>query len=535
MRPAGLLSLLFLFTLATWAEESPDETRLRGEIKTLEQEFIVRGALLRLSVTEEQAAGLLAVARKAAEEKARYEEKMDAILQDELEAYAAFHEEDLQNVGFTPQVERCTAEAEHREKALNKEFADRIGELELEAPFTAEQREMLSLFRLQNPAAFFRKSDGREPAPARPKGEAERLRESLDEIHKEKYGAIEGAGMFLLLPALAGVLSERLGEPAPSATAAGAPTRDTTAQEVRDLREDINLTNLTNGMNYSVHQLAHLEKYATAASKRQPDAQACPAFDARLAARYRDAVARLLADLKDGKEPEPSAIRDAMRIRNQAGLEPPRGLGRPKDAHAEISDLVAATKEVLFESQRQVLLDYNPCLIPPKNLKDPVRVGQANDGSRAIAALERLRDIPEDRWEKLGEEVVDRALAKIEEAGGTFPPEERAQKLAELAGILDRARALDDFDFELEKAELAAELAAFDRLETLKDSLKEVTGDDAVLDQKIAAFLLHPRAVALYEIRATQLEDKRGTEPIDLDKISPADNCKDGHCAIDRK
>lgn len=87
----------------------------------------------------------------------------------------------------------------------------------------------------------------------------------------------------------------------------------------------------------------------------------------------------------------------------------------------------------------------------------------------------------------------------------------------------DRDRAFD------------VETAVKYRKETLKAEIEALAGDDAIIDGKIRAFLLHPRAAALYEIRLKQLKEATAGKPVDLSQISPADNCKNGGCAIKDK
>ncbi len=150
-------------------------------------------------------------------------------------------------------------------------------------------------------------------------------------------------------------------------------------------------------------------------------------------------------------------------------------------------------------------------------------------------AVETVRAIPEERWRPKRGEIVEKTLARIEEHGGKFPEGERDRKKRELNGLLDRARGMDDVDFELQKDDLAKEFAAFDRKESLKNELESMAEGDFVLHQKIRSFLLHPRAAALYETRLKQLRAAAIGESVDLDTISAADSCKHGGCAIKEK
>ncbi|MBI3098742.1 MAG: hypothetical protein HYY93_10960 [Planctomycetes bacterium] len=299
------------------------------------------------------------------------------------------------------------------------------------------------------------------------------------------------------------------------------------------MRDDINLLNLTNGMNYSIHQLEHLAAYSRKAGAGFASAAPEPKFDAAKAGKYRVLLGEVLGALERDVDPDRETVRQALLLRKEI-LPPPKFLGpRPPEGGRDIDRLVDQTRDLLFESQRQVLLDYKPCLIPPKNLKDPVRVGQAHDNGLVVKSLTKLREIPAEKWERNRGEIVEQTLSRIEEHNGRFPDGERGTKLAKMTDLLERARALSAVDFELQKNDFAKEFEPFGRKDALKHELDAMLGDEAVINQKIRAFLLDPRAASLYETRLAQLKAAPRPEAVDLDTISAADHCKDGKCAID--
>ena len=178
------------------------------------------------------------------------------------------------------------------------------------------------------------------------------------------------------------------------------------------------------------------------------------------------------------------------------------------------------------------MIDYNPCLVPPKNLKDPVRVGQAHDTNRQVKVLERFRSVPTEEFAKNKETILDRVLDKAEEHGGRFTMEERAAHRLRLVAVMDEARALSEVDFELRKEDLAVQLMGLDKSETLKTELAKLVGDDEILKNKIIAHLLHPRIHALLETRLNQMQQAAETDPVNLDSILPAESCSRGGCAL---
>lgn len=305
------------------------------------------------------------------------------------------------------------------------------------------------------------------------------------------------------------------------------PISDECEKGVRELRCDINLLNLINGINLSAHQMKHIVVAAKAADEERGSA-----FNAADA----DQLTKTLTPIVDKVERGESLTEEEMKSLRKARSAYDGGENGAKAKKAREDKLNALAKdveEILFESQKQVLEDYKPCLIPPKNLKDPVRVGQANDSSQAVNMLKKLRQIPDKIIEEKRDEIVETTIERVEKQGGKFKEDERAQAKQKLADIIKKARAMSDVDFELNKEDLAKELSFLHKIDYLEGKIKEMGGTKDVVSHKIKAFFLNPRIVALLEERIHQVETHVVDDQTDLDRISPADKCKDGHCAID--
>jgi hypothetical protein len=194
--------------------------------------------------------------------------------------------------------------------------------------------------------------------------------------------------------------------------------------------------------------------------------------------------------------------------------------------NALLKPYVERVEALLTEAQKQVLYDYVTCLIPPRNLRDPVRVGQATDHEAQVRALRQIRAIPALAYANRKGVIAEEALRRIEEHGGVYPPEERAQVKARLVAFFDRVRALSDVEFELNKEELAEELERFNRREQLKAALEQRQDRREVIRRKIRLHLLHPRIVALLEARLQQQEQFQLPPPADLASLPGANQPK---------
>jgi hypothetical protein len=141
-----------------------------------------------------------------------------------------------------------------------------------------------------------------------------------------------------------------------------------------------------------------------------------------------------------------------------AGIFGKRGLLKHMSLSAEVDRL-------LTNSQKEILKTFTCCIIPPKELSDPVRAGQASSGEKEIEILRKVRKVPETFWPY----AKSHGLKKLEQLMLLKFPGITGDKIKticdQVGEIYEKARELPDVDFEMEKGELAAELK---RIGTLK-------------------------------------------------------------------
>jgi hypothetical protein len=299
-------------------------------------------------------------------------------------------------------------------------------------------------------------------------------------------------------------------------------------EEVRSLRADINILNLVNGLHLTPHQIEHLARAAREAKSLIEEA-APPAPDPKVLAREARSLEAIRTAMLEGREAPGDALRDLGTARaRRAG--PRRGAAAVEKGLAALEDAVEAE---LLPSQREVVRTYKACLVPPKDLRDPVRVGQASDAGPTIRLLERVVAIPAERWEKEGPRLVERILAEEQEHKGRLGELEEVERRAALRAGFEEARALDAAEFGMRKEALAERLEAPDRVQDAVLELQALA-DAQGAPGKTARILLDPRAIPIYERRLATLR-AAARDPVDLAAVKEADSCKDGRCAIRRE
>jgi len=116
--------------------------------------------------------------------------------------------------------------------------------------------------------------------------------------------------------------------------------------------------------------------------------------------------------------------------------------------------------------------------------------------------LQRLRAIPEDKWqahrERIAQRVVDRISQRVKPLSAAEKQEEKARFLA----LAERIRQMPEVDFEMEKNNLIEELAPQARLKELKAELEARNPRLArAYRSPLARYFLNDRIIPILEER----------------------------------
>jgi hypothetical protein len=300
---------------------------------------------------------------------------------------------------------------------------------------------------------------------------------------------------------------------------------------IKQLRVEINTLNLMNGLHLSVEQVEALlagareNRELRTALLGEGGGKTPPAVSSK--ERY-EALLELKGKLERGEDTDGAYLRELKkRLETGKAAKP----FRPDRAryHRELRALERGIEKILLESQKDVISTYKPCLIPPKNLKDPVRVGQAANRTAAGKMLERMRKLSQSRWDKMGRAILERALGHWEERKGKFSEEERSRELEKALAVVNEARALSEIEFQMKKDDLAKRVTFTDRKDDLKKELKGLLKERHDPPGTIAMTLLDPRIIPVLERRLKQMQGFEPDKPMDLAGIKGAD-AKKGKC-----
>jgi len=176
-----------------------------------------------------------------------------------------------------------------------------------------------------------------------------------------------------------------------------------------------------------------------------------------------------------------------------------QGEGLREQFHGSMRPYQDEIKGILNANQLALINDFKPCVIPPRDTWDSARVGQASGDTRmGERFLIRVRQMDERAYQGRKSFIIERHIERVERHVGLLSDEERAEEEGRVADIFGKARELSDVDFEAQKGDLARELKGAHE-KALEGHHRKRKGD---LD-KVGRFLLDPKLIPILEKRLT--------------------------------
>jgi len=268
-------------------------------------------------------------------------------------------------------------------------------------------------------------------------------------------------------------------------------SEDPAVAEIARLKEEINLLNLFNGLNLTTEQMRQLRAYAGEAEGlrgayfNQASHTVTEALES-----FRELRAVLSENNGLPKE-----------VEKRAALANDRLKELTTRCGEDIREIEQKALSVLTPAQRVVLDEFKPCLIPPKDLRNPVRAGQAGNRERGVEGLSKLRKLPDPIYDAKIDEIAERRIEMYEKHRGKLSEDERAESIAKFKAVVARARKMDDTKFQLEKGALAEQMEPRDTLAALLEKVEDVQADRFGKPGKGGRFLLSPVAIEIFEKR----------------------------------
>ncbi|MDI6732828.1 MAG: hypothetical protein QME51_01510 [Planctomycetota bacterium] len=283
---------------------------------------------------------------------------------------------------------------------------------------------------------------------------------------------------------------------------------------IHELFEDISLLNLINGLNLTEEQIKQILLYNKQIQLLKDQIE-------ELNNKTIEEVILSYNELKstlEKNEDIPKHIERRASMREQEFRE------MMEELKGAIADIERELTGILIESQIEIINTFNPCLIPPKDLKNPVRAGQAENSERGLDLLRNVRKMPQELFDKEKNEIVQRHLEMIGKHVGNLTAEEKEQESKRLLKVLEKARSMSDKEFELNGPDLAKQFVSeskksIGRDKELREELERIHQTRRGGPSRIGRYLFNPRIVPILERRLEIMKNTKQLPPADLDKI----------------
>ncbi len=259
--------------------------------------------------------------------------------------------------------------------------------------------------------------------------------------------------------------------------------------EVHELRREISLHNLVNGLYLSHEQMTQMLGVLRKVEGIREEYQSKAISQARGMEEILKEINEIVAR---NEEIDEELVREFHGAKK-----------RMEDLKEELYRAVIPyqdeMKGILNENQIALIGEFKPCVIPPRDTYNSARVGQASGDTRmGEKLLTRIRQMEENAYQMRKPLFIKRHIDRAERYVGVLSNEERAEEERRVSDILERVRELSDVDFEAQKGNLVQELKG-PYENTMQGLHRKRKGD---LD-KLGRFLLDLKLIPILEKRLT--------------------------------
>jgi len=233
-------------------------------------------------------------------------------------------------------------------------------------------------------------------------------------------------------------------------SALAAPSLETAQLQIAAMKraeEKVSLLNLINGLNLEPAQLKALLSLALEARSERIKA----------AAQAEPLIKSVTSSLED-------LSKDLIKVTDgTSDLAPPTAslkhqLKEMKEAlEARMSALEQEARKILSPSQLEVLGTFKPCIVPPRDFRDPVRVG-STPSPAGQGYLKRVRKMNDRQFEKRRDKIIDKYIERIEKRHGRLTDQERQDQREKANLAMEKARNMTEADFRVSVNEILADL-----------------------------------------------------------------------------
>ncbi len=253
--------------------------------------------------------------------------------------------------------------------------------------------------------------------------------------------------------------------------------------QLRHIQHSIKSINLINGLNLNVDQMVGLKELARQANTLEKAALS----EARRAEGSALAVLqKFYEQLKENRVPGDMTKHMVHRVEH-----PFKAV--QANYNEQMADKVKEAKGLLNPGQLAMVKNYRPCIVPTVDLTDPSRIGSAAS-ERLMERFTQIRNLSPEVYTRRKQNIIDHHVRRMRlHFQGKIDQNKEA---ADFSQFLEKVRAMDDVDWQLQGAQLIEESKEAKELAHRPHIRSRDKTDDF-----IRMFLLNPSMYEIYEER----------------------------------
>jgi len=262
------------------------------------------------------------------------------------------------------------------------------------------------------------------------------------------------------------------------------------SEEARLLRSQIQSLNLLNSLNLSKEQMKKLIPIIKEADKARQNLEKSME---KQESGFNDILEEMKKQLLNSNDVS-NDIKKKFQARKK---ELEKGL---KSYNTTMESLINKTKGILNENQLVLVGEYKPCLIPIRSISNPERIGQADSSEKFGKLMERIRKVPDDKYQKVREKVLSRLDEKLKTK--MKDKKKREAFIKKVGAAMDKVRLMTDEDYEMNKDKMFKELeAAGEKTKKRPQKSRKRKRQKSKEDKYIGKFLLNPDIIPILEYK----------------------------------
>lgn len=190
--------------------------------------------------------------------------------------------------------------------------------------------------------------------------------------------------------------------------------------------------------------------------------------------------------------------------------------------YKDIKALEMQLDSILTDGQKLIIYGFNTCVIPPKDLSNPIRAGQSNSNLVELEnLLSVLRNLSGDTFIMYSESIIQDLISDQEQNLGPISDEGRQKEETRLSSVLEKSREMSDVDFEINKGQLAREMVK--RYYEVSDKYNEFMEFASTMHggiSKVGQYFLNPVIIPLLESHRTALRKPSYVKKSNINRIA---------------